>query len=157
MLEQRHLDGEGQTIIADMGHSIDTMSSMLSSLLDINRLETGNLRPSRTDFVIGEVFDSVAIDFCRPIEEKRLQCRLVQSRLVVQSDRRMLVEMIRNLLSNAVKFTAQGTVELSVRSEGECVELAVRDTRIGWPALRVGELLPTLTLPTTNGIAPATG
>jgi signal transduction histidine kinase len=78
-LTPHHPHGEGRRLVAGMGRSIDTMSSILSSLLDINRLETGNLRPSKTHFAISEIFDSLAADFVHPIEEKGLQCRLVRS------------------------------------------------------------------------------
>jgi len=130
-LELHHPHGEGRKLVTGIGRSLDTMSSILSSLLDVNQLETGNLRPSRTDFVIGEVFDSVAVDFCRPIEEKRLQCRLVQSRLVVQSDRRMLEEIIRNLLSNAVRYTDRGKILVGCRRAGDKVRIEVWDSGVG--------------------------
>ena len=80
-LEQQHPDGEGQEITAGIGHSIDTMSSMLSSLLDINRLETGNLRPTKSDFAVNELFNSAATDLLKPLEEKGLQWRAVPSDL----------------------------------------------------------------------------
>ena len=41
-------------------------------------------------------------------------------------------QVVRNLLSNAAKFTdAGGTVSLSVREDGDAVEIEVRDTGIG--------------------------
>jgi signal transduction histidine kinase len=137
-LEQRHPDGESQEIIADIGHSIDTMSSMLSSLLDINRLETGNLLLSKSDFAVNEIFTSVATDLLRPLEEKGLQWRLVPSDLVVRSDKRMLEEMIRNLLSNAIRYTDRGKILLGCRRAGDKIRVEVWDTGIGIP----GDQLP---------------
>jgi signal transduction histidine kinase len=95
-----------------MGRSLDTMSGILSSLLDVNQLESGNLRPNKTDFAISEIFDSVLIDFYRVVAGKELRCGLVHSKLVVHSDRRMLEEMIRNLLSNAIRYTDRGKILL---------------------------------------------
>jgi PAS domain S-box-containing protein len=139
-LEQRHPDGEGQEIIAGIGHSIDTMSSMLSSLLDINRLESGSLRPSKSDFAVNEIFDSVATDLLRPLEEKGLQWRVVPTHLVVRSDKRMLEEMIRNLLSNAIRYTDRGKILLGCRRPGDKIRIEVWDTGIGIP----GDQLPHL-------------
>jgi PAS domain S-box-containing protein len=130
-LEQQHPDGEGQEIIAGVGHSINTMSSMLSSLLDINRLETGNLRPSRSDFAVNEIFNSVATDLLRPLEEKGLQWRVVPSDLVVRSDKRMLEEMIRNLLSNAIRYTDRGKILLGCRRASDKIRIEIWDTGIG--------------------------
>ena len=56
-------DGEGRDLVGGMARSLDTMSGILSSLLDVNRLEAGNLRPSRSDFAISEIFESLAADF----------------------------------------------------------------------------------------------
>jgi PAS domain S-box-containing protein len=132
-LEQRYPDGEAQKMIAGIGHSIDTMSSMLSSLLDINRLETGSLRPSKSDFAVSEIFNSTAIDLLRPLEEKGLQWRVVPSDLVVHSDKRMLEEMIRNLLSNAIRYTDRGKILMGCRRAGGKIRIEVWDTGIGIP------------------------
>jgi PAS domain S-box-containing protein len=139
-LAQQHPDGEGQALAADIGHSIDTMSSMLSSLLDINRLETGNLSPSKSDFAIREIFQSLASDLLRPLEEKGLQWRVVRSDVVVHSDKRMLEEMIRNLMSNAIRYTDRGKILLGCRRANDKVRIEVWDTGIGIP----GDQLPNI-------------
>ena len=130
-LEHHHRDGEGCKLVAGMGRSLDTMSSILSSLLDVNQLESGSLRPSRSDFAVNEMFTSLEADFLPAIEERGLRLRLVRSALVVQSDRRMLEEMIRNLLSNAVRYTDQGTILLGCRRAGGKVRIEVWDSGIG--------------------------
>jgi PAS domain S-box-containing protein len=137
-LEQRHPDAEGRAIVAGIGHSIDTMSSMLSSLLDINRLETGNLSPSKSDFAVNEIFSAVATDLLRPLEAKGLQWHVVPSDVVVHSDQRMLEEMIRNLLSNAIRYTDRGKILLGCRRANDKLRIEVWDTGIGIP----GDQLP---------------
>ena len=107
------------------------MSSILSSLLDVNRLEAGNLRPSRRDFAINEIFDSLAADFHDDVADKGLRWRLVRSELMVRSDRRMLEAMIRNLLSNAVRYTDRGAVLLGCRRAGDKVRIEVWDSGVG--------------------------
>ena len=130
-LEQQTRDSEGRSLVAGVGRSIDTMSSILSSLLDVNRLESGNLCPNKTDFAVREIFDSVLIDFCHPVEGKGLRCRVVPSQLTVHSDRRMLEEMIRNLLSNAVRYTDRGKILLGCRRTGDKVRIEVWDSGVG--------------------------
>ena len=130
-LEPHLTDGEGRNLVGGMARSLDTMSSILSSLLDVNRLETGNLRPSASDFAIGEVFDSLAADFADSVAEKGLRWRMVHSRLVVRSDKRMLETMLRNLLSNAVRYTDRGAVLLGCRRAGDNIRIEVWDSGIG--------------------------
>jgi PAS domain S-box-containing protein len=137
-LEERHPDDEDQQIVAAIGHSIDTMSSMLSSLLDINRLETGNLCPAKSNFAVNEIFSAVATDLLRPLKEKGLEWHVVPSDIVVHSDKRMLEEMIRNLLSNAIRYTDRGKILLGCRRANDKVRIEVWDTGIGIP----GDQLP---------------
>ncbi len=130
-LEPHHPDGEGRNLVAGIGRSLDTMGSILSSLLDVNRLESGNLRPSPTEFSLRELFEALTADFVAPVEEKGLRLRLVRCGLTVRSDRRMLEEMIRNLLSNSVRYTDRGTILLGCRRAGDKVRIEVWDSGVG--------------------------
>ena len=129
--EQRYPRGEDRKLVFEMGQSLDTMSSILSSLLDINQLETGNLRPSKSEFALNDLFDSIAADFVRSVEEKGVRWRLVRSEVMVHSDKRMLAEMLRNLLSNATRYTDGGTILLGCRRKGDKLRIEVWDSGIG--------------------------
>ena len=107
------------------------MSSILSSLLDVNRLEAGDLRPSKRDFAINEAFDSLAADFLASVADKGLRWRLVRSELLVHSDKGMLEAMLRNLLSNAVRYTDRGKILLGCRRAGDKIRIEVWDSGIG--------------------------
>lgn len=123
--------GEARNLNRGIARSLDTMSSILSSLLDVNRLEDGNLRPSKRDFAINEVFDSVAADFLDPVADKGLRWRLIRSELVIHSDKGMLEVMLRNLLSNAVRYTDRGAILLGCRRVDGKVRIEVWDSGIG--------------------------
>ena len=130
-LGPHHPSGEARSLVAEIGRSLDTMTSILSSLLDVNRLESGNLRPSVSEFSLGEIFESLAGDFVAPVQEKGLRLRIVRSELIIRSDRRMLEEMIRNLLSNAVRYTDRGRILLGCRRAGDNVRIEVWDSGVG--------------------------
>jgi CheY-like chemotaxis protein len=124
-------DGEGRNLVGGIARSLDTMTSILSSLLDVNRLEAGDLRPSKRDFAINEVFDSLAADFLDSVAEKAVRWRLVRSKLLVRSDKGMLEAMLRNLLSNAARYTDRGTILLGCRRAGDRIRIEVWDSGIG--------------------------
>jgi PAS domain S-box-containing protein len=130
-LEPHLPDGEGRGLLGGVGRSLETMSSILSSLLDVNRLEAGDLRPSKSDFAINEVFDSATADFLDSVSDKGLRWRVVRSELVVRSDRNMLEAMLRNLLSNAIRYTDRGSILLGCRRAGDKVRIEVWDSGIG--------------------------
>jgi len=130
-LGPHHPSGEARNLVAEIGQSLDTMTSILSSLLDVNRLESGNLRPSVSEFSLSEIFESLAGDFVAPVQEKGLRLRIVRSELIIRSDRRVLEEMIRNLLSNAVRYTDRGRILLGCRRAGDNVRIEVWDSGVG--------------------------
>jgi PAS domain S-box-containing protein len=130
-LEPHHPSGEARNIVAGIGQSLDTMSSILSSLLDVNRLESGNLRPSVGEFSLNELFEPLAGDFAAPVQERGLRLCIVRSELIIRSDRRMLAEMIRNLLSNAVRYTDRGRLLLGCRRDGDNVRIELWDSGVG--------------------------
>jgi PAS domain S-box-containing protein len=130
-LEPHHPGGEARNLVAGIGQSLETMTSILSSLLDVNRLESGNLRPSVSEFSVSEIFESLAGDFAAPVLERGLRLCIVRSELMIRSDKRMLAEMIRNLLSNAVRYTDRGRILLGCRRSGDSVRIEVWDSGIG--------------------------
>jgi PAS domain S-box-containing protein len=130
-LESHHASGEALKLVAGIGQSLDTMTSILSSLLDVNRLESGNLRPSVSEFSLNEIFEPLARDFVAPVQERGLRLCIVRSELIIRTDRRMLAEMIRNLLSNAVRYTDRGRILLGCRRAGDNVRIEVWDSGVG--------------------------
>src|SRR5204862_888841 len=52
-------NGDGRALIARMERSLDVMKDVLDSLLDINRLETGVLTPSKRNVSVHELFASL--------------------------------------------------------------------------------------------------
>jgi PAS domain S-box-containing protein len=130
-LRRRIRDAKGHTLITRIGHSVEIMKGILDSLLDVNRIESGRLVPSMSDFQLNVVFDSVADDFRDLAKEKGLEWRMVRSSVNVRSDRHMLEVMIRNLLSNAVRYTEQGTILVGCRRARDKVRIEVWDSGIG--------------------------
>ena len=130
-LRRRIRGGEGRTLITRIGHSVEIMKGILDSLLDVNRIESGKLVPTMSDFGLNVVFDSVADDFRDLAKEKGVKWRMVRSRVTVHSDRHMLEVMIRNLLSNAVRYTERGTILVGCRRAGNKIRVEVWDSGIG--------------------------
>ena len=78
-LETHHPSDEARKLVAGIGQSLDTMTGILSSLLDLNRLESGNLRPSMSEFSLNEIIEPLTGDFVAPVEERGLRLCVVRS------------------------------------------------------------------------------
>ncbi len=124
-------NAEGRALVGRIERSLDVMKDVLDSLLDINRLETGVLTPSKSNFSVHALFESLAAEFVDPVTERGLEWRLVPSRLAVHSDRRMLELMLRNLLSNALRYTERGKILVGCRRLGDKVRIEVWDSGVG--------------------------
>jgi signal transduction histidine kinase len=56
-------------------------------------------------------------------------------------DRNMIATIIRNLVSNAIKFTnPNGAIDVSLRKEGQNVEIAVKDSGVGISAENIEKI-----------------
>ena len=79
------------------------MSGMLDALLDINQINSGTVNVNRAGFPVGELLDRLRDEFTYHAQAHNLAFRVVCSSLLVDSDVRLLEQMLRNLISNAFK------------------------------------------------------
>ncbi|MGI9087827.1 MAG: PAS domain S-box protein [Chthoniobacterales bacterium] len=119
--------------------------SLINEVLDISRIEAGNLQLSLEPVAIGEVLQE-ALDLMRPMATERSIELVVATELErdchVQADRQRFKQVLLNLLTNAVKYTpAGGRVTVS---DGRCgentVRIAVSDSGAGIPADKLSRL-----------------
>ena len=116
------------------------MSSMLDTLLDINKIEVGAVQPEMADAPIAGLLDSIRAEFTLHAEASGIALRVVPCSLSIRSDLRLLGQMIRNLVSNALKYTRRGKVLLGCRRHGASLSIQVWDTGIGIPEAELGAI-----------------
>ncbi len=113
--------------------TLTAMAGMLNTLLDINQLEAGVIRPEIIDFPINTLFERMKTEFAYHTQTHELGWRVLPCRLAVRSDPRLLEQMIRNLLSNAVKCTEKAKILLGCRRRANKLRVEVWDTGLGIP------------------------
>ena len=137
LLAHRVEGAVSQKLVARLADTVGAMAGMLNTLLDINQIEAGVIRPEPVDFRVDDLFADLGRNFAYQAQAQGLEFRVVPSALIVHSDRHLLEQMLRNLVSNALKYTPNGKVLLGCRRSGAAVRIEVWDTGIGIPA---GEL-----------------
>ena len=126
--------GEGaQRLIARFDQTLAAMSGMLNTLLDINQIDSGSVRVEKAMFPINDLFDVLREEFACHAEDHHISLRVVPCCLEIDSDPRLLGQMIRNLLSNALKYTKGGKVLLGCRRHDGLLRIEVCDTGPGIP------------------------
>ena len=128
------VSGDGPArLIARFDETLSAMSGMLNTLLDINQIEAGEVRPVRSDLAIGPVLQLIKDEFTYHALAKRLTLRVVPSRALVNTDSRLLEQILRNLVSNALKYTPEGKVLVGCRRRGDRLRIEIWDTGVGIP------------------------
>ena len=133
MLEKSHDKPEGQ-LVQNVATSLEAVEEILTTLLDISRLDAGAQKPELSDILIDDLFTQLKIELEPSATEKGLRLDFVKSSLAVKSDRRLLRRMMQNLISNAIKYTPKGRVLIGCRRRGDKVIVSVLDTGLGIPA-----------------------
>ncbi len=117
----------------------DHLLSMINNILDISKIEAGELRIEKQHFSIRKVL-AAAIDIVHvEAQKKHLTLKNIVDPEVAEvyiGDDLRIRQVLLNLLSNAIKFTEQGSVTVictvqAANATHQTLRIAVTDTGIG--------------------------
>lgn len=117
-----------------------TMRALVDDILDVAKMETGNLTLERVPFDLKVTVREV----CRMWEEQALAkglsftLDLDEAPEMIEGDPARLRQIAFNLLSNALKFTDNGGVTVRAFASETMLSLSVADTGLGIPADKLG-------------------
>ena len=125
------------TLLASAGR----MTSMINSLLEYFRLDSGKDTPDVRPFRMSSITSALEAEFAQPARKKGLTFTATcHTDKVVSGDRDRILSIGSNLLSNALKFTRSGSVSLTVAyTEGKLV-MEVEDTGTGISEEKQGQI-----------------
>lgn len=139
ILSESDLNVSQKEVLADIESSSHALLVLLNDILDLSKIESGNLTLSPHSSDLREaVYDSVSVILSKAISQNVELEINIDSNVPPQLffDEHRLRQVLTNLLSNAIKFTPSGTIITSVSyialsdSQG-MVEFHVSDTGIG--------------------------
>ena len=137
LLERRLPDG-ADDLAGSLARSLDDVESIITTLVDISKLEAGVVEPVAEAFVVDELLAALAAEFSVQAQQKGLGFRYVKSSVVVHSDSQLLARILRNFLTNALRYTDRGGLLLGCRRRPEGLDIEVADTGVGIPADQLG-------------------
>ncbi len=125
---------EQKEILDTVMRSIDRLSRMITSLLDISSIETGKTTLDLKLIDLSVLAKDVVFEFKKRASEKKIELRvkLPAEPMELSVDQDKIRQVLSNLVDNALKFTPEkGAVGVSLTAEpGEAV-FEVRDTGMG--------------------------
>ena len=122
-------------MLAIIDRNIGRQKRLVSDLLDISRIETGNLKLSLEPVDLYDIIRE-SVESMRKIAEEvgipiHLDLQGKSPRITGDPDR--LVQVFVNLIGNALKFTKEGEIRIWARMVDGHPEIRVSDTGIGIP------------------------
>ena len=139
ILSQSQLNANQQEVLGDIESSSHSLLVLLNEILDLSKIESGNLMLSPHNADLREsVYDSVSVVLSKAISKDiELDINIdshIPSKLFFDEYR--VKQVLTNLLSNAIKFTSKGTITTDivytqVSLDRGKVECSVTDTGVG--------------------------
>lgn len=112
--------------------AVSRMSQLVTSILQLNKLENQKILPEKQAFRLDEALAEVIFGYEELLEQKEIEldCKLAEVEIV--SSQSYLDLVWNNLLSNAVKFTDKGgKITVKLTREKDSVIVSVSDTGCG--------------------------
>ncbi|HKY93307.1 MAG TPA: HAMP domain-containing sensor histidine kinase [Nevskiaceae bacterium] len=127
-----HVDPAEIAHLERLQRNLRTFLRRASTLLDVTRLQSGNLALESRSVVLADIVRQVVASSAPLAEQARCDLRVETDDSVVgECDPQALERIVENLLSNALRFGAGLPVDVRLRRAAGAAELQVADHGIG--------------------------
>ncbi|WP_206482957.1 PAS domain-containing hybrid sensor histidine kinase/response regulator [Thalassotalea sp. G2M2-11] len=115
--------------------SLSNAEQLLTSILELTKLDAGTTQPFVEDFYIDEFILPICQDYALIAKTKGLVFTQHIAQLGTRSDKALLRRVLQNLLSNAVRYTPKGEICVVAQQHESELLISVRDTGVGIAAV----------------------
>ena len=130
------INEEQREMLDRSSHRIGGLLDLISDLLDVSRIEAGQIAKEFEAMCLSEVVEGSLADIRAMAREKDLELRvdMPDELPVIRAAPHRLRQVLNNLLTNAVKFTPpKGLITLCVEDKHNHLQVEVMDTGVGIP------------------------
>ncbi|MEH6473149.1 MAG: NahK/ErcS family hybrid sensor histidine kinase/response regulator [Halopseudomonas sp.] len=132
-LQGRSLEPDNQQLVERTHVALEGAEALLTDLLDIAKLDANAVTADLSLFCVADLISALASEFEPVAQQAGLGFDTVNCRVIVLSDSRLLMRILRNFISNAIRYTEQGRILLGCRRRGDQLEFQIIDTGPGIP------------------------
>ena len=126
---------ESRGLVAKIEDCCNSLSELLTDLLDVSKLDAGVVTPKLSDFSVSGFLSALVAMHSAEAALKGVRLRLHCSGAVVaHTDHQLLTRIVANLIDNAIRYTNQGGVLIACRRRAGTQWIEVWDTGVGIPA-----------------------
>lgn len=113
----------------------DRMLNIINDIIDISRIESGQMKISVSKTNLNEQIESISSFFKPEAETKGIsltyKITLSSEDATINSDPDKIYAILSNLVKNAIKFTSSGSIEFGYEKKDNWLEFFVKDTGLG--------------------------
>ena len=122
-----------QEVLERLAKSGRHLLSLINDVLDLSKIEAGQLTLSLNEYSMGEVIQTVFTSVEALATEKKLELKVKVSKDLTtgKGDEQRIAQVLLNLLGNAIKFTEEGRVQVEAGVSNETFFVSVSDTGPG--------------------------
>ena len=136
--EPRLSSKEREEYLSMIGKSGKRMLNIINDIVDISKIEAGQMGVNITDSNINEQIEYIYTFFKPEAGQKGIQLlyknTLSPKDSVINTDREKVFAILTNLVKNALKYSNSGSIEFGYVLCGDYLEFFVKDEGIGVPA-----------------------
>ncbi|MDF2180009.1 PAS domain-containing hybrid sensor histidine kinase/response regulator [Aliiglaciecola sp. CAU 1673] len=130
-LDEEELSSHNKEILHKLGSSLTSSEQLISTLLEIAKLEQGAMTPSAQDFPLTDILQPLMQEARVLADRNQVRFEVKSKDLMVHSDATYLRRILQNLISNAVKYSPGKRVLVCCRARGDKVLIQVWDQGMG--------------------------
>lgn len=123
----RAADEDAQSMLANARSSLATLTEMVAQMLDISRLESGQMKLDQQPVNLGDLVHAIVATLQPLLGRRQIQVESPPS-VVAGVDPQVIRRVIGNLLGNALKFSPEdGRIVVSVQASSGVARVEVVD------------------------------
>ncbi len=124
---------ESRKLAHHIESALEAAEDLIGDLLDVSRLEAGKLQVNVHAFPLSDVFNTLEAEFGALAKQQGINFNVVSTKVVIQSDPKLLRRALQNFLTNAFRYNPKGKVTLGGRRIQGQYRIEVWDNGPGIP------------------------
>jgi len=147
MLEEHLTPKQEEEYLKVINESGATLLNLVNDILDISKIESGELSIAEGICDINALFSDLFVSFNEIKSQKKkahlelyINNPLNHKKILLKTDPFRLRQVLVNLLNNAIKFTDSGHIEYGLKENDDSLIFYVKDTGIGFDNSHINEI-----------------
>lgn len=130
--DESEQNAQNQQLLKHLKSSVNSMSELLNSLLDVSKLDAQVIEITPEHVDIESVCKELLSETEKQNPQKAIDFQLIcPESITAYADVVILKRVLSNLLTNALRYTESGSITLSAHQQNQSITISVIDTGVG--------------------------